>query len=195
LRGFRLSAFYLHHRPSFHTIRSSIMADTLTAQIKASLNWLFQESLDLATVEDDAKLEYDESLADGTADDQADKVWHDSRTLASGASDDLDLTALTNTIFGSTVTIDFVRIKAILIVNTATTAGEDLTVGGAAAQEWTAWVAAAGDKVRVPADSCLLITNKKTGWTVTDGASDTLRITNTGAGSITYKIAMLGTSA
>ena len=87
------------------------------------------------------------------------------------------------------------KIKAILIVNLATTAGDDLTVGGAAAGEWTAWVAAAGDKVRVPADSCLLISNRKTGWTVTNGASDTLRITNIGAGSITYKIAILGTSA
>ncbi len=171
------------------------MPDTLTAQIKASLHWLFQESLDLATVEDDAKLEYDESLADGTADDQADKVWHDSRTLAAAASDDLDLTALVHTIFGSTVTISFAKIKAILIVNTSTTTGDDLTVGGAASQEWTAWVAAAGDKVRVPADSCLLISNKKTGWTVTDGASDTLRITNAGANPVTYKIAVLGTSA
>jgi len=171
------------------------MADTLTSQIKASLNWLFQESLDLATVADDAKLEYDKSFADGTAADQADKVWHDSRTLGVGANDDLDLNALANTIFGSTVTINFAKVKAILIVNTATTAGEDLTVGGAAAQEWTAWVGAAGDKVRIPADSCLLITNRKNGWTVTNGASDTLRITNAGTGSITYKIAILGTSA
>ena len=171
------------------------MADTLTAQIKASLHWLFQESLDLATVEDDAKLEYDEALADGTADDQADKVWHDSRTLAAATNDDLDLTALTNSIFGSTVTISFAKIKAILIINLATTAGDDLTIGGAAAQEWTAWVGAAGDKARVPADSCLLISNKKTGWTVTDGASDTLRITNIGANPVSYKIAVLGTSA
>jgi hypothetical protein len=171
------------------------MSDTLTAQIKSSLHWLFQESLDLTTVEDDAKLEYDESLADGTSDNQADKVWHDSRTLAAAASDDLDLTSLANTIFGSTVTISFAKFKAVLIVNTSTTTGDDLTVGGAASQEWTAWVAAAGDKVRVPANSCLLISNKKTGWTVTDGSSDTLRITNTGAGSITYKIAILGTSA
>jgi hypothetical protein len=171
------------------------MADFLTSQIKASLNWLFQEALDLANVADDARLEYDKSFADGIAADQADKIWHDSRTLAAAANDDLDLNALTNTIFGSTVTINLAKVKAILIVNTATTGGEDLTVGGAAAQEWTAWVGAAGDKVRVPADSCLLISNRKAGWTVTNGASDTLRITNTGAGSITYKIAVLGTSA
>jgi hypothetical protein len=89
----------------------------------------------------------------------------------------------------------FAKIKAIHIVNTSTTTGDDLTVGGAAAQEWTAWVGAAGDKVKIPADSCLLISNKKTGWIVTDGASDTLRITNAGANPVTYKIAILGTSA
>ena len=148
------------------------MADTLTAQIKASLAWLFQESLDLANVIDDSSLQYDRSFADGVAADQADKLWHDNRTLASGASDDLDLNALASTIFGSTVTINLAKVKGVLIVNTATTAGEDLTVGGAAAQEWTAWVGAAGDKVRVPADSCLLITNRKTGWTVTNGAAN-----------------------
>ena len=91
------------------------MADTLTSQIKASINWLFQESLDLATVADDAKLEYDKSFADGTAADQADKVWHDSRTLGVGANDDLDLNALANTIFGSSVTINFAKVKDSLL--------------------------------------------------------------------------------
>src|SRR5688572_4302932 len=99
------------------------MADTLAVDIKASLVWLFQDAIDLTVVSDSSKLEYAESLADGTAADQADKLWHDQRTVAAGANDDLDLTALVNTIFGSTVTINLVKVKALLIVNLSATAG------------------------------------------------------------------------
>ena len=42
------------------------------------------------------------------------------------ASEKLDLTGLTQSIHGSTVTIGFAMIRAILIVNTTTTAGETL---------------------------------------------------------------------
>ncbi len=170
------------------------MADTLSCQFKASIHWYFQESLDLAFVLDAAKLEYDRSLADGTGVDQADKVWHDARTLAAGASEDLDLNALANVIFGSTVTINLAKVKGLLIVNLATVAGEDLIVGGAAAQPFSAWLGASGDRVRVPADSCLLATNRKSGWAVVNGVGDTLRIANVGTGPISYKIAVVGTS-
>ena len=171
------------------------MADTLTSQLIASLSWNFHDTLDASIIKDEGLISHDRTFVDGVAADQADKVWHDFRTLASAANDDLDLNALTNSIFGSTVTINFAKIKGILIVNMATVAGEDLLVGGAAAQAWSAWVGAADDRVRVPADSCLLISNRKSGWTVTNGASDTLRISNVGAGSITYRIAVLGTSS
>lgn len=171
------------------------MADTLQTTLKASIAWLFSETLDAGDVEDHNTYAWDEVTADGTAVDQADKVWHDTRTVNAGANDDLDLNALTNTIFGSTVTINFVKIKAILIINTSTTSGDELRVGGAASQEWLAWVLAAGDKVRLGADSALLISSKKDGWTVTNGSSDTLRIHNPGASPITYKIAIVGTSA
>jgi len=171
------------------------MADALTSQIRASLSWNFQDTLDATIVKDESQLSYDRSFVDGVAADQADKVWHDIRTLAVAANDDLDLNALTNTIFGSTITINFAKIKGVLIMNMASTAGEDLLVGGAAAQAWSAWVGAADDRVRVPADSCLLISSRKDGLTVTNGASDTLRIANAGTGSITYRIAVLGTSS
>lgn len=171
------------------------MADTLSLNVRASLDWLFRETLDLSTVADGSKLEYSAAIADGVAADQCDKIWHDTRSLAAGASDDLDLNALTQTLFGSTVTINLAKVKFVLVVNTSTTAGDDLTVGGAAGQEWSAWAGGAGHKARVPADSCLLLSNKKNGWTVVNGASDTLRISNVGAAAVSYKIVLVGTSA
>lgn len=170
------------------------MADALSAEIKASLTWLFQETLDLATVSDSSKLEYHQSLADGTGNNQADKIWHDTRTLSPGANDDLDLTALANTIFGSTVTINLVKVKAILIVNTAAAAGEDLVIGNGPTP-FLGPFGAGAHTLRCEADSCLLLANRVDGWTVTNVTADILRINNAGTGEITYKIAVVGTSA
>ena len=174
------------------------MADTLALNIKAALNWSFQEQLDLATVSNVSKLEYAQALADGVGSDQADKLWHDQRTVSGSGSEDLDLTSLSQTIFGNALTISFAKIKALLIVNTATVAGEDLLIGGAGSGG-NAWAGPLdGDqdaKIHVPADSALLLVNKKGGWSVTGGSQDVLRIANASAQDVTYKIAVIGTSS
>ncbi len=60
--------------------------------------------------------------------------------------------------------------------------------------EWLGPFGASGNKLNVPADSCLLLVNKKSGWNVTAGAADKFRVANSGTGSITYKIAIIGNS-
>jgi len=174
------------------------MADTLSLDIRASLNWLLQDTVGFGTVSDASKLEYTGTLADGVGNDQADKLWHSQATLAGSGVTLLDLTSLASTIFGSAVTTTLAKVKALLIVNSATTAGDDLLVGGAGVGG-NAWGAPFnGDqdaKVQVPADSVLLLVHKKGGWTVTGGSSDVLRIENTSANSVAYKIAIIGTSS
>lgn len=174
------------------------MADTLSADIRASIGWLFQESLDLSNVSDSSKLEFTASTSDGTAADQADLIWHDQRIVPSSSNDDLDLTNLTSSIFGSTVLIDLAKVKAILIVNTSTTSGDVLRIGGAGAGGNAFNAPFNGDDdavVEVGADSALLLCNKKDGWAVTGDDEDVLRIANPGASAITYKVAIVGTSA
>ncbi len=171
------------------------MADSLTTDIRASLAWLFQDAQDLSTIADASRLDYSAQLSDGTDNDQADKLWHDLRTVASVTNDDLTLSNLAQTIFGSAVTVAFGKVKALLIINTATMAGEDLIVGAAASHAWGAPLGAASHQVRVPAGSCLLLVNTKTGWTVGAGSADVLRIANLGSGAIAYKIALVGVHA
>lgn len=171
------------------------MAETLISEIRTSVAWLFQDSLDFSTVTDSSRLKYHQALANGTDSGQADRVWHDSRTLSSGTDEDLALSSLPVNLFDGSLAIALAKVKAIFLVNTATTEGEDLVVGGATADEWQGPFAAAGNKITVPADSCLLLVNKKAGWTVSAGSSDQLRIANNGAGNITYNIAVLGASA
>ena len=172
------------------------MADTLSVDVRASLAWLFQEAIDLTTIADSSKLEYARSLADGIAADQADKLWHDERTIAAGANDDLDLTALVNTVFGSTLTIALAKVKALLIVNTSTVSGDELRLDSSVSNGFRApFNGSAASIVEVGADSALLLCNKKDGWAVTAGTGDILRIHNPGANAITYRIAVIGTSA
>ena len=173
------------------------MADTLAIDLRASLTWLFSEALDLSSVNDQSTLEFDASLADGTGDDQADLIWHDERTLAAAASENLDLTALATVIFGGTVPINFAKVKAILIVNTSTTAGHELLVGGAGAGQAfaTPFNNNVSAKVGVGPDSPLLLVNKQSGWAVTAGTGDILRVQNSGASAATYRIVIVGTSA
>jgi hypothetical protein len=173
------------------------MPDTLSVDLKASLAWLLSESLSLSTVSDNASLEYSKSLADGTGADLADLLWHAERTVGAGSNDDLDLTALTKTIFGTAVVVNFTKVKAILVINTSSTSGQELRIGGAGGG--VAFSAPfngdADAQIEVGADSCLLLSNKKDGWTVTPGTGDVLRIANPNAAAVTYKIAIIGTSA
>ncbi|REJ94886.1 MAG: hypothetical protein DWQ35_07390 [Planctomycetota bacterium] len=174
------------------------MAASLALDIAASLSWVFQDTQELTTISDTAKLQFAADLANGTADDQADRLWHDERTLATATHEDLDLTALAASVFENSVTVSLATVRALLLINTATTAGEDLLVGGAGAGG-NAWASPFnGDQdaqLVLPADATLLLVNKKNTWTIANGASDQLRIANDGTGSITYRVVIVGTSA
>ena len=168
---------------------------TLTSELKTSLAWLFQDELDLTTVSDGSRLDYVLSLSSGTGAGQADRLWHDERTLATSAHENLVLSALPQSLFGDTIHIAMASVRALLIVNLATDDGENLELGGAASDEWQGPFGASGSKLIIPPDSCLLLVNKKTGWPVAASSADRLRIASAGSGDISYKIALLGTSS
>jgi len=171
------------------------MPDTLSLDVKASMAWLFSELIQISNVNDNGKLEYSQSLTDGVGADQADVLFHDERTVGAGANDDLDLTALVHSIYGNIVTFSFAKVKVILLMNLSTTAGDVLRVGGAGAglAFATPFNGNATAVIEAPADGCLLLVNKKNGWTVTAGTGDILRVNNPGAAGITYRIVIAGT--
>ena len=98
-------------------------------------------------------------------------------------------------LFDNSLEIALAKVKAILLVNLADSDGEDLVVGAAASDEWLGPFGRSGDSLTVPAGASLLLVNQKSGWPVSAGSADTLRITNAGHSDIDYKIAVLGTSA
>lgn len=145
-------------------------------------------SADLATGK--SELDYQKSmpLANGTGADQANQVWHDTRTLADGANETLDLNASLTNQFGESVT--FTKLKLILIKNKGTTT---LSVGAAATNQFVAFVGSATDVVKVPGGGMLVLTAPDaTGFAVAAGSTDNLKITNAAGAACDYDIVLIG---
>jgi hypothetical protein len=171
------------------------MASALSIDLRASLTWLLQDALELSTITDVSKLDYAASLTNGIGAGQADRIWHDERTLAAAAADDLTLSALASSVFGNAVNVALAKVKALLIVCTTADSGTELTIGNAASHAWVGPFDAGTSRLLIPGDSALFLVNKQSGWSVGAGSTDVLRILNSGSGSATYRIVIVGTSA
>ncbi len=159
---------------------------SITAKIEASLGWDWQDG-----VRDNSALRYAEDLASGSGANQVEAAWHLESVVLTDASTDYDLTNLTRTVLGSTITTNLLTVKAIQVVNLTETALKILNVGGSGGNEWSEPFGDAGDTVEVPNDSVLLLSHRRCGWEV-DDSNKLLRITATGA--VTYSIAIVGTT-
>lgn len=169
------------------------MTTSLTSQLRLTLGWQYQNTLDLSTVADNGSIQLDDDLENGSGLDQANLVWHDRRTLAAAANDDLDLAGVLSSGFGQTVS--FAKLKGMLIHNRATSAGEVLHIGGGS-NPISDWIGASGDIVKVGPNGILLLWNPSlAGYAVTASTADILRITNAGSGSVDYDILLLGVSS
>lgn len=170
------------------------MAKTLSLRLTAALKWSYRNLLDLNDALDAKTLQILDTLASGTGLDQADRLFADTRSLTAAANDDLDLAASLTDVFGATLT--FVKIKAILIHNKSTTAGDIIHVGGGS-NNFVNWIGAAGDIVKIGPNGVLLLWNPSAaGYAVTAGTGDILRITEAGGvNGYDYDIVLAGTSA
>jgi hypothetical protein len=130
-------------------------------------------------------------VANGTLNGQADLAFVDERTLASGANEELDLAGVLTSVFGATLT--FVEVMSIMVyalpANTT-----NLTVGGAASNAFQGWFGDAAD-TEVIAPGGVALHHRASGWGVTAGTGDKLKIANASGASATYQIAILGRSA
>ncbi|MBN2476900.1 MAG: hypothetical protein JXB62_19995 [Pirellulales bacterium] len=157
------------------------------SDLKASLGWDWDDG-----AVDNDRLDYAERFLEGNGDNQAEAVWHtENETLSDGTSTTLDVSALTRTIFGETLALTLLTVRALLIVSHAASEGE-LLVGDAAADPWSEPFAADGDQLAVPPGSPMLLANRKTGWPV-DASNKNLKLSASG-GDVVYSIAIVGTT-
>ena len=161
----------------------------LTIKLVATLT----ASADLATpnvpVENTTRF----SWATGTAANQADKMFSDTRQLAASATEDLDLSgALADGLGGTAV---FARVK-ILIVKAAAANTNDVQVIRTATAG-TSFFLADGDGLSVhPGGMLVLVAPAATGYPVTNSTDDTLTFTNSaGSTTVDYDVIIIGASA
>lgn len=134
-------------------------------------------------------------LGDGSGAGKADRQYSKTRTLVASATEDLDLAAVLTDIFGATLT--FARVKG-LFVKAAKTNANNVIIGASATNQWATLLNTTGTITLRPGawfGACCDVTDA-TGWTVTAGTGDLLKVANGGAGtSVSYDIIVIGNSA
>ncbi len=168
----------------------------LTSRLSIAASAIQTATLDLGTASAQLAKAYTVDLANGTAAGQADRTFHDQRTLAASANEDLDLAGVLTDAFGATLT--FARVKALIVAASASNSN-NVIVGGAASNQFLSWVGAGTHTVTLRPGAVLALvagSADTTGYAVTAATGDLLRIANSGAGStVTYDIAVVGCSA
>lgn len=129
------------------------------------------------------------TITDGTGAGQCNKWYRSYRTLASGAADNLDLAGSLLDPFGNTLTFTGIKYVAIALISASANGTNKLTVGNAT----NPWVGPMGSTGTIDVyDSLELYHPSASGWAVTAGTGDILKINNGGASSITYCVLIAG---
>lgn len=167
---------------------------SLTTKLSVALTAVQLSPKDLTTARAEVPYAKTLQLASGTAANQADLIFSDTRTIAASGTDALDLAGSLVDALGTTLT--FARVKG-LIVYAASGNTNDVVIGGAASNTWVNWVGDATDKVKVkPGGILALFAPGATGYPVTAATGDQLLIANSSSGtSVTYDVVIIGASA
>lgn len=161
----------------------------LLVQVIANLT----DALDLSTVTDPLDYAFRNTWTSGTAIDKADMLWHDTRTLAASATEDLDFAGVLTNAFGDTQT--FARIKGIVVAALAANTN-NVNVTRPAANGVPLFLAASDGIAVRPGGLVAAFAPDATAYAVTAGTGDLLTFTNSaGSTSVTYSIIVIGASA
>lgn len=161
--------------------------------VTAVADWT--SALDLSTISVPVNKGWSVLLTNGTAAGQADRIWHDQRTLTASSTEDLDLAGVLTDPTGATIT--FARVKAI-IVQAAAANSNNVVVGAAASNAWATLLNGTGTVTLRPGAVFAAVAGvaDATGWAVTAGTGDLLKIANSAGGtSVVYDVIVIGASA
>ncbi len=170
------------------------MAKTLTGNLNITTSWSYQKSDDISTTKDVKQLKILEQVwSDGIGENQINFKYHARRTVTlATTTDDIDLAGVLEDVFGDAIT--FLHVKEIIILNLAAVSGEDLLIGGAAANAWNQpFNGSATAQDDCWAGGIWVRSAPLSGIIVTAGSSDTLRVTHNGSvDDIDYDIVIKG---
>lgn len=169
------------------------MATTLKTIITAQVETTFKNVLDLSSPVDTLLKKTKIELSNGTGANSADLCFHDTRSLAASATEDLDLAGSLAGPFGAAQV--FVELRAVLI--SAAAANTNNVRVTRPASNGVPLFLAAGDGVDIPPGGVFLWSCPADGKvTVTAATGDLLTITNSAAGTaVSYDVVLIGVSA
>lgn len=169
------------------------MTQTLAAGIEVALVSHLVDTLDLSNRENRTRFARSWAFANGVGADQADRVWHDRRTLAASAAENLDLSGGLTDVFGATITL--ARLKALVLY--ADPGNTNLVQLTRPSSNGVPLFLAASDGLALrPGGAFCWVSPDATGIVVTAGTGDLLTVTNSAGGtSVTYDVLLLGASA
>ena len=120
----------------------------------------------------------------GDTTNQMNQVWVSRRSLASNASEVIDIDGAITNIFGTVLTVAEVRFFAVVSASTNTTA---IAVGNAPSTAFATWVRSSDDSVIVrPGGALVLVAPDATAYAVSGNGN--IGITNLGASAVAYDV-------
>jgi hypothetical protein len=167
-------------------------AASLTSKVEVLVTGTLTNPLDLTTATAPMVSRRAQDFANGVGAGQADVIWSDSRTLATGATEDIDLVGggLTDA-FG--VAVAPAKLRA-LIITAATSNTTNLTLFGDAASPAILNTAATTFTLQ-PGGMFVATWPATAGVTVTATTADILQVVNAAGASATYTIIVIGTGS
>lgn len=170
------------------------MSQALTGSINARIALVLTDALDLTTPTDPLDYKFQWPVATGTGADQADRLWHDTRTLAASATEELDIVGTLLDAFGDTFSP--VRVKALIVTADAGNTN-NVIIGAAAATIFLAGFGGTTPTWSVQPGNLFMATARgATAWPSAAGSTDKLKFANSGAGTgVTYTVIIVASSA
>lgn len=162
----------------------------LTTSITLNIATTYTGDPDLSTLKDRLSQNYNISLSDGDGADEADVIFHDTRTLADAATETLDLYASGALLDPLNVALTMETLKVLFLYNKSTDAS--LLVGGGAALDMGI-LADTSDVLTIPPGGKFLWTAPDaTGLDITTNKNLKLEHDGTGTSTLTYDIIAIG---
>lgn len=131
------------------------------------------------------------AIENGTGDYQGDLLYAASRSLATGATEDLDVRGVLIDPLGAT--LNAVEVIAVL-VRAAITNTTNLTVGNGT-NPFVGPFGSGTHTVQVQPGGVFMAVAPKAGWTVTAATADILKVANAAGATAAYDIVIIGRSA
>ncbi len=164
----------------------------LIGNIQTLIRLTAKKGLDLSTPEDALNISPSKSVVFGTGTGEMNLIWHDQRILVGGANEDLDLGVLTDS-FG--VSSGFDTIKLLFFQNVSGN-GASIEIGNAASNPNPLWLSVPTTTQTLNDGQMIMCYDEDSGFDVSGGAADELRIANSdGSLSVTYNIVLGGISS